>query len=164
MAASARVRYLVLELGVGAAVLNFVINGALAWAMFLGRDPVQVWPAGLEPVIAGELVGTCFLLPFLTTLIVTPLAARGVRRGRLAADARPLPRWVPKRRGRRGLLFGACTVVLVAPAALAGFALFEVDTMPLRTFLWGKAAFGAALSIPVTPLVGVLALRDARRA
>ena len=36
-------RYLALEHGIGSAVINFVLNGAIAWAMFRSLDVVPLW-------------------------------------------------------------------------------------------------------------------------
>ena len=62
-------RFLLLEQGIGSAVVNFLLNGAIAWLVFRGVAQVPLWG---QQSIAGDTIGTCFFLPFLTTLIVTP--------------------------------------------------------------------------------------------
>jgi hypothetical protein len=66
-------RYVVLEQGVGAVSVNFLLNVAIAWAAFRGMSSIPIWGA---QSIAGDTIATAFVLPFLTCLIVTPLAHR----------------------------------------------------------------------------------------
>src|SRR5262245_37741695 len=74
-------RYLLVEQCVGSAVVNFAINAAIAWALFRGLERVPLWG---DQSIMGDTVATSVILPFITALIVTPLARREVRTGRLA--------------------------------------------------------------------------------
>ena len=78
-------RFLVLEQGVGSVVVNLAINGAVAFLMFRGAASVPLWG---QQSIAGDTVGTTFLLPFITCLVVTKLARAQVRAGRVAPFAR----------------------------------------------------------------------------
>ena len=56
-------RFLLLEQGIGAAVFNFLVNGGLAWLIVRGATKVVMW--GPES-IAGDTIGTAFVLPLLT--------------------------------------------------------------------------------------------------
>src|SRR6185369_14816725 len=73
-------RYLLIEQGVGAAVFNFFVNAVIAWAMFRAHPTVPLWG---QQSIMGDTIGTCFILPFLTCLIVTRLARGHVRTGKV---------------------------------------------------------------------------------
>src|SRR5262249_39811567 len=89
-------RYLLLEQGVGAGVVNFAINAAIAWVAFRGMTTVPLWG---QQSIAGDTIGTTFLLPFITTLIASRLVRGHVRSGRIAGlawDSSPLGRWMPR--------------------------------------------------------------------
>src|SRR5205823_4376911 len=98
-------RYLLLEQGVGAAVFNFVLNAAIAWAMFRSVDVVPLWG---QQSIMGDTIGTCFLLPLLTCLIVTRLVRGHMRAGKVASlgwtrASHPVLGWLPRTTPRRGV-------------------------------------------------------------
>jgi hypothetical protein len=159
---SRHVRFLVVEQGIGAALVNFLLNGAIAWLLFRGVEQVPLWG---QQSIAGDTVGTCFFLPFLTTLIVTPLARRQVRAGSLAAlpwsrDTHPPLRWLPGGTARRGLVLGVATALLVAPLTIALLPRFAVHELSFWSFVWFKAAFAAVLALIVTPIISVWAIAE----
>lgn len=158
--ASSHRTFLVLEQGVGSVLVNLPLNAAIAWLAFRGVEAVPFWGA---QSIAGDTIGTCFVLALITTLIATPLCRARVRSGALP----PLP-WTPAMRatlGRlprgtlwRGVAFGALTMIAVAPLALVALRVFGVDAMPLGTFVAFKGAFAAALGALVTPVIAAYAI------
>jgi hypothetical protein len=75
-------RFLLLEQGIGAAVVNSLLNGAIAWLLFRSLERVPLWG---QQSIAGDTLATCFFLPLIPTLIVTPLVRRRVLAGTVAA-------------------------------------------------------------------------------
>ena len=76
------------------ALINFVLNGAIAWWLF--RSAAFV-PFSGPSSIAGDTLITSFLLPLFSCLIITWLIQRGVERGEL----RPLV--ITPRAGLAGL-------------------------------------------------------------
>src|SRR5207249_1040211 len=101
-------RYLVLEQGVGAAIVNFVLNAAIAALLFYSQATIPLW--GTQS-IAGDTIGTTFFLPFLTCLIVTRVARGQMRGGRpiglgWTRTSHPVLGWLPIGTLRRGLAFG----------------------------------------------------------
>jgi hypothetical protein len=48
-------RFLVLEQGIGSALFNFVLNGAIAWLLFRSFERVPLWG---QQSIAGDTIGT----------------------------------------------------------------------------------------------------------
>ena len=159
-------RYLVLEQGLGAVLVNFALNFAIAWAAFRGMAAVPMWGS---QSIAGDTIATSFLLPFLTCLIVTPLAQREVGRGRLPAferdraDVALLAR-LPRSTLRRAAVLGLVATLLFAPIAIAVFHAAGLDGSDARTFMWVKAAYAALLAGIVTPPIALGALADTSRA
>jgi hypothetical protein len=113
-------RFLLLEQGIGSAIFNVLLNGAIAWALFRHLDVIPLW--GQESIV-GDTLGTTFFLPFFTTLIVTPLVRRRVKRGsdlpaqvdaRLALGARLATAGnLPAR-----LTLGFVTLIVVGPLAV----------------------------------------------
>ena len=160
---SAARRYLLLEQGVGAAVFNFVLNAAIAWAMFRSVAVVPLWG---QQSIMGDTIGTCFLLPVITCFIATRLVRGQVRAGKVAAlgwtrASHPVLGWLPQTTGRRGVALGLVSIALLAPLALAALVLLGVAAMPFWHFVVFKAAFAAFAAALVTPLVALWAIAEA---
>ena len=152
-------RYLLLEQGVGAAVFNFVVNAAIAWLMFRTQDEVPLWG---QQSIAGDTIGTSLLLPLITCLVVTPMARRHVRAGRVAAlEAQRVPGWLPRGTAARAVVLGIVCMVAIAPLTLLGVALLHVAPLGMWKFVLFKASFAAAEALLVTPLIALWAIADA---
>ena len=154
-------RYLVIEQGVGAGIVNFVLNAVIAWLMFRSLDQVPLWG---QSSIAGDTIGTTFFLPFLSTLIVTPLARQQIRNGRLPAvdwDCRASAlRRLPRRTFVRGLALGLAGVLLVAPPSLYVLNAVHLEQLAFWPFIVFKATFAALLGAAVTPFIARRALED----
>ena len=153
-------RYLLLEQGVGAGIVNFVLNAAIAWLMFRAATTVPMWG---QQSVGGDTIATAFLLPFLTTLIVSRIVRGHVRRGHVTAFAwhgSRLGDWMPAGLGRRGAVLGLLAVVTVGVPATALLAGMGVVEMSVGGFVAFKALFGAALATIVTPLIARAALED----
>ena len=150
-------RFLLLEEGVGSVVVNLIINSVIAFLTFRGAASVPLWG---QQSIAGDTIGTTLILPLVTCLIVTPLARRQVRSGRLAPLAgTPLGlQWMPARTLSRGAVLGAISAVVVAPPALAVLTLLSITQQSFWGFVVFKAAFAAALGAVVTPLIALWAI------
>ena len=109
-------RYLLVEQGIGAAVFNFALNAGIAWLLFRSQDVVPLWG---DRSIAGDTIATSMILPFLTTLIVTPTARRQLRAGRFASlgwtrETHPTLGWLPQT-GGKPTFAGSCSGDKVAP-------------------------------------------------
>jgi hypothetical protein len=155
-------RYILLEQGLGAAIFNFLLNGAIAWLLFRRLETVPLW--GAES-IAGDTIGTSLLLPFLTCLIVTRLARRALRAGRLGPlgwtrVSHPVLRWLPQGTAARGGALAAICLVALAPPTLAGLAALGVESLRLWPFVAFKASFAAAAAAVVTPIVALWAIAE----
>jgi hypothetical protein len=149
-------RYLLVEQGIGSAAFNFVLNAAIAWVAFRHLADVPLWGA---QSIAGDTVGTAFLLPFCTGLIVTRMARGHVRAGRIEMldGAGALAR-LPAGTVARSLALGIACAATVAPVILLALIGLGIDTMGLGRFVVLKAAFAAALAAVVTPVLAAAAL------
>jgi hypothetical protein len=152
-------RLLIAENGVGSAVFNFALNGAIAWGLFRTATHVPLWG---EQSVAADTVATAFLLPFLTCLIVSRTVERRVTQGdvpMLAPAELPAASWPRRSILARSVFLGVAGVVLAAVPVVAalgasGFSGFA----GLWPFVGFKAGFAAALAALVTPLVGWWAL------
>jgi hypothetical protein len=153
-------RFIFIEQGVGAAIFNFVLNAAIAWAMFRGLAQVPLW--GQES-IGADTLGTSFILPFLTCLAVTRLARKRVQKGHLSRlewtrDSHPMLGYLPETTVKRALVLGLAGLVLFAPPTMAAFYALGVSDLALRDFIVFKASFAAVEAAIVTPLVALWAL------
>jgi hypothetical protein len=152
--------FLLVEEGIGSGVVNFAINGAIAWAMFREVPVVPLWG---QQSIAGDTIGTTFFLPFFTCLIVTVLARRRVEAGKLAPlqwgpRSRPLLGWMPRSTLRRAAALGLATAVMIAPPTILVLAGLGVTDLSFVRFLVFKATFAAALAVLVTPIIALGAI------
>lgn len=155
-------RYILLEHGAVAVVINVLLNAGIAWAFFGQLPSVPLWGA---QSIAGDVVCTCFLLPLIATLIVTAFARADVRRGRFAkldweAGRRPFVARLPGSARMRALLLGVITTLLVAPATIGVFAALRVVEMPLSNFILFKGLYCGALAAVIVPFAVYAALHD----
>ena len=157
---SAHLRFLLLEQGVGAAVINSLLNGAIAWALFRSIERVPLWG---QQSIAGDTIATCFFLPFITALIVTPLIRKRVQGGALAAlgwtrETHPVLGWLPSGTAARGLVLGIACALVVGSLSVWALGRLDVRELAFWPFVAFKAAFAAGLALVVTPVISIWAL------
>ncbi len=160
LVSSAHRRYLLIDQGLGAGLVNLAINAAIAWLLFRSADTVPMWG---EQSIAGDTIGTTFFLPLITTMIASRIVrsqARAGRVSRLAWDLDSPWRRLPKRLWLRGAMMGlACIAAVGLPATwILGAA--GVTKMTFGEFVLFKATFAAVLAVAVTPLIARAALAD----
>jgi hypothetical protein len=142
--------------------INFLINALIAWALFGHLAEVPLWG---EQSIAGDILWTTFLLPFITCLIVNPLERKAVRLDLLPRydwprPTHPLIRLMPKNTFLRAMVFGLAGLLLFAPPAIALFWALGAHPLQFISFWAFKALFAAALAALFTPIMSLYALSD----
>lgn len=157
-------RLLIVDQGVGAFVVNFLLNGCIAWALFHSVGRVPLWG---QSSIAGDTFVTAFVLPLLTCLIVTRIVQRQLARGRVlplagAPTSRAIRALSSMSTVRRAVALGFGGVVAAALPTVLWFVWAGPSELPLDSFLWFKATFAAALAAGVAPLIAWLALASPR--
>jgi hypothetical protein len=162
---SRQLQYLLVGHGCVPFAINFALNGATGWLMFRGVDPVPTW--GIASSAGPDLIGTCFFLPAITSLIVTPIVRRHARSGlvRRVSEA-DLPSWMRsfhRALAIRAVLFGLACLVVVGTLLAGVLLLAGPAQLGLTPFLWLKASFSALLGALVTPVIALVALADASR-
>lgn len=161
MTLSARHRRLLwLDQGIGSAVFNFLLNAGIAWLLFHSAEVVPLWG---QSSIAGDTLATAFILPLLTSLIVSRMVAGQVAAGHIPPLAGPPgSRFLALLAGRGalgcGLLLGAAGMLAAATPVILWFQWAGPRALDLGAFLWFKASFAAALAAVVTPVIGLAAL------
>jgi hypothetical protein len=154
-------RYLLLDQGIGAGILNLVLNAGIAWLLFRGMEVVPLWG---QQSIAGDTIGTAFVLPFLTSLIASVVVRSQVRSGYVpAATLSPTSalRLLPRSLAGRGAVLGLIAIVVTGLPTAAALGFAGVGEMAFGDFVMFKAAFAAVLGALVTPIVARAALADA---
>jgi hypothetical protein len=149
------------------AVLNLVINAAIAWLSAAGTTRVPLWAT---PIVGGpstitDTVGTLFVLPLITNLLVTTAVRRDLRHGRLThlnhpESDRPILRALPRSGTRRGVGLGVCCVAGLGPAAVAILIATDPVGLSVTGFVLYKAILGVTLGTFVTPMIALRAMAD----
>lgn len=154
-------RFLVVDQLIAAAVVNFLINYAVAWCVFRRIPSVGLHAS---PGIAGDTIVTAFLLPLITAFATAFIVRLRVGRGQLPPLVLPparAPAWWRRAVWRRGTILGLAAVLVFALPTVGLLALLGIDQLPLARFLWFKAGFAAGVGLVVTPPLGWWALIDA---
>lgn len=149
-------RFLFIEQAAGGAVINLAIAALLGWLLF--RDAERVPMTGAQSAVTDTIV-SAFMIPFVTCLIVTPIARRQMRSGRIAAlNGGALNALMPSGILWRAILLGAACVAIVSPMVISASAQVSAMGIALRHFLLFKLAFAAAEGAVITPLIAALAI------
>jgi hypothetical protein len=160
-------RWLFWNAVVVAAIINFILNGAIAWLSVRSEDTVPLWAVPLvdEPSTITDTIGTFFVLPFLTTLVITTVAWHELAAGRLpplGSVSRTLLGRLPPTRLRRGLVIGAVCMVVLGPLAALVLVALDFGDLSVGEFVLYKAIFGVVFGALVTPPIAIAALADSR--
>jgi hypothetical protein len=158
-------RFLVRDALLVAAIANAVLNALIAWVFTLGEDEV---PQAAVPLVEGpsvvvDVVATCFVLPFLTTLAITTVVWKELREGHLTrlalAPGSPVER-LPGTRLRRAGVIGLLCMLVFGPISAALVLLFDYGDISTGEFVLFKALFGIVLGALVTPFIAMVAFAD----
>jgi hypothetical protein len=152
-------RYLV-EQAVGSGIFNFFFNAILAYVWFLGDVEVPLWG---EQSIGTDVFVTCFMLPFSTCVMLTPMVRRHLRNGKVPSldwDS-GLPaqlRRAPQAMFKRAFVFGALGVLVVSPLVLLPLAIADISQMAVADFALFKGVFALIFGAAVTPVFALWTL------
>jgi hypothetical protein len=159
-------RWLILKALIATAAINVVVNAAITWLSVGGEDAVPLWGVPLvEPSTFWTMVGTLFLLPLVTCVLTTIAVHRDVRLGSLASlnGFRPANGWLaglPSARLRRGVVFGAVVVGVLAPPLTLILVVSGFPELTVGQFVACQVAFAVALGAAVTPIIALRAMID----
>jgi hypothetical protein len=137
-------------------VTNLAIAALLGWLLFGHAERVPM--IGSQSAVTDTIV-SAFMISFATCLIVTPVARRQMRSGRIAAlTGGGLSALMPSGILWRAILLGAASVAIVSPMVMVASACICARGIALRNFLIFKLAFAAAEGAVTTPLIAALAI------
>ena len=153
-------RYLLSQQIIAPALINVVLNGLISWLVLRSAESIRYWePSPIGP----DLLLSGFLLPFITSMISSPLIARKVRAGGL--ERIPVAEFGPATWHRRSVLFrslflGALGVLLFALPTVLVLPLIWPEPLSLRGFVVFKALWSATLAVLVCPVIAVWAIQS----
>ena len=135
--------------GIVCAVINAVLNPALAW---LGNRHMRFVPANNVVVDTGV---TTVVLSLLVALCVTPGVRAAMRSGSLVCDARVGAAeswllWLPARAWGLGLVLGIANACVVIPLMLVTFHMLAIAGLSFAAFALFKAVYTASLGYLAT--------------
>ena len=140
-------------------IINFLVNGLIAWIIY-GRTPT----IPIATLIVDTLL-TCFLIPFLTCLVVVSVVWQLVRQGDLSAvswsrDDFWWLRWLPDRKWVRALATGLAIAVLGTLIITGLLLLLGIESTVGSIFVWFKAAYTVVLTVLISPFLALASLGD----
>ena len=154
--------YLILFQGIGAGILNFFINAAIAMGMFYSIAVIPLW--GIQSIMA-DFLGTIFILSFITSCIVTPMTYKTIAMKKL-----PVSKWrreshallgrLPEKILPRAAIFALTFLIILAPIVIFTVSASGIHEMAFRDFIIFKGIFSAILAAIVTPIITLAALGD----
>jgi hypothetical protein len=158
-------RFLIRDALIIAALVNATLSARIAWLFTFTEDEI---PQAKAPLIGGpsvlvDTVATCFVLPFLTTLVITTVIWGEMRKGHLTKVARAAGSFaerLPKTRLRRATWIGLICLVIFGPISAAGVLLFDYGDISVGEFVLYKAIVGIVLGAAVTPWIAMVAFGD----
>jgi hypothetical protein len=158
-------RFLLRDAVLIAAAVNAALSALIAWFVTLGEDEV---PLAAVPLVEGpstitDTVGTFFVLPFLTTLLITTVIWAEMRAGHLTRIPHPpgsFANRLPKTRARRGAVIGLLCMAVLGPLAVVALLLTDYGDISIGEFVIYKAIVGIVLGAAVTPPIARVAFGD----
>lgn len=159
-------RWIVVNALIATALINLVFNAAIDWLSVKDEATVPLWGMPLvETSTFSNLVATLFLLPLITCVLMTRVVRRDVRLGSLdsLSQLRTAYGWLgalPTSPLRRGVVFGAIAVAVLAPPLALALVVSGVAELTKGEFVVFHAVFAAALSVVVAPVIALYAMAD----
>jgi hypothetical protein len=158
-------RWLFLNTIVIAALVNAALSALIAWISAVNEDEIPLMAAPLieGPSLITDTVGTFFILPFLTTLVITTVVWHELREGRIAPLSKRtsgILAKLPQTRVRRGAYFGLITMLVLSAPAVIALVIRDPGDVSVGDFVLFKAIFGVVLGALVTPPIALAAMTD----
>jgi hypothetical protein len=162
-------RWIVVNAVVVTAGVNLVVNALIARVSLGSTAIVPLWAVPLldKPSTITDTVGTFFILPLVTCVMLTTFMGVERRRGRLSpvrsADTASWLGRLPTGRVQRGAVIGAVCTALLSPVAVILLLVADFGDVSTTAFVVYKAALGVVLGAVVTPVIALLAMADPQR-
>jgi len=155
-------RYLVVDQCVVPGLFNALLGGWIAWSVNRELHEIPFWGSNS---VAYDFLLTAISLPFIVWLIVSPLVAYQVRKGKIDRSSLGLVKsaWLPSRSvWVRAILATLISIALSAPVFLLWF-WFGPESISVNNFIAAKIVFVTIVSGAMTALIAWWAVVDASR-
>jgi hypothetical protein len=155
-------RWVIVNALVATAVINVVVNLVIDLLTVAGHGRIPLWePPLVRPSTALTLIGTLFLLPFLTTLLASRAVHHDLEGGsieRLTLSGRLGD--LPASRPRRGAALGLTSLVVLGPPLLIAMTALDFPDLGHGRFVAYQVGLAVLLGAVVTPLIAIRAMAD----
>jgi hypothetical protein len=158
-------RFLLLHAFLVAAVVNAALSALIAWLFTFSEDEIPLWAVPLigGPSVGVDTIATFFVLPFLTTLVITTVVWKEMEHERL--PPMDLPRGsrlekLPDTRLRRAAWIGLICMLIFGPLSAVVLSALDFGDISVGDFVLYKAIFGVVLGAIVTPPIAIVAMSD----
>lgn len=157
--------YLVRDQMIVPFIINFVLNSVGPWLFFRGQETLPVWG---DHGIAGDLVVTMVLLPFLVCLIATPLVRRMAKEGKTPtlttlSTVPTLALRLPSGLFLRAVAVGVFVGVIAGPLVIAALKSLGWTSVGLVSFVLSKGVLCGVVALLISPLLALRAMADAQQ-
>jgi hypothetical protein len=158
-------RFLIRDALVIAGVINGSLSALIAWLITLGEDevPTAAVPLVEGPSVVVDTVATFFVLPFLTTLLITTVIWKELREGhltRLPLSRGSFAERLPDTRLRRATMIGLLCLAVLGPIGAVVLLLLDYGGISIGEFVIYKAIVGIVLGAAVTPPIARVGFGD----
>ncbi|MCE1246808.1 MAG: hypothetical protein LWY06_09200 [Firmicutes bacterium] len=131
-----------------AAIINAIVNPALAWLMNQKIAPVSLWQGSS---IAMDTIITSIILSLLVAHFSASGTGSALKSGQMEikpdmAEQNRFIRYLPKKPWQTGLLFSFCNMLILLPLLTAIFNIAGIITIPFSVFAIYKSIFTATLA------------------
>jgi hypothetical protein len=153
-------RFLFIGQTIAPFIVNALVNGAIAWAVYRGLAALPLWG---NKSIGGDALATSFLLPVIICLIVTPLIRAMAKQGKTPTFDSALAGWLRIFQWSlfvRALLFGVVSTVVLGGITIALLTALGVQALDFNAFIVWKMFYTGTLAAIVTPIIALVALAD----
>ncbi len=155
-------KFIIIKQGAVAILINFFMNGLMAWVVFKPAEIVSLWG---EKGFAFDIAITTFFFTFFTSLFVSKASYKAVWKGHLSSiewqgATKLFQRFSPRPfLGSLGLAI--IMTLFVFPTVVGGLTLLDAQVLSLQAFISFKAFYAETLAAIATPLVVLIALAEA---
>ena len=154
--------YIARECGVSF-IVNFAINGGLAWLIYRDKHSLPLWGSG---GFGQDMVVTAFLLWLLLSVIVIKIHQKKVEAGKLPSIAgsdftalRRALRCLPQGTWAASTYLALIGVVVCALPILLMLQVFDISAMHPRYYSVFKGLWAGSMAVLATPLAILIPLR-----
>jgi hypothetical protein len=159
-------RWILLKAVFATALINAIVNAAIAWFSIQGQAQVATWGLPLvETSLFWSAIGTLFLLPLITCVLTTTAIRHDIATGSVEPVgwlrvAYPRATALPVGRSIRGAVLGVLAVAALGPLVALDLVAGGASEFSSTQFIAFQTALAVVVGALVTPIVAFCAMAD----